>query len=342
MSSDPFNTRDQFQRPLRDLRISVTDKCNFRCPYCMPIEVYGEDYEFSPKPEILTFEEIVRLTGLFARAGARKVRITGGEPLIRKGLPTLISMLTALPGVEDLTLTTNGWLLAQQAQSLKEAGLRRVTVSLDALDDETFGRMNGRGLGVQRVLDGIAAAQDAGLTPVKVNAVLKRTVNYEAICALAEHFRGTGVIVRFIEYMDVGNRNGWRLDEVIPSAEVIGEIHKRWPLEPAERNYRGEVAERYRYLDGQGEIGVISSITQPFCGDCSRGRLTTDGRFVTCLFAPDGLNLRDPLRAGASDDALLGRIASTWGARTDRYSEERTANTTIRSRRKIEMYQIGG
>jgi GTP 3',8-cyclase len=334
--------RDTLNRPLRDLRISVTDKCNFRCPYCMPIEVYGEDYEFSPKAEILTFEEITRLTALFAKAGARKVRITGGEPLIRKGLPVLIGALAGVPGVEDLTLTTNGWFLAQQAAALKAAGLRRVTVSLDSMDDAVFGRMNGRGFGVQGVLDGIAAAQAAGLTPVKVNAVMKRSENYEAIVGLAEHFRGTGVIVRFIEYMDVGNKNGWRLDEVIPSAELIGEIHKRWPLEPVEPNYRGEVAERYRYADGQGEIGVISSITQPFCGDCSRGRLTTDGRFVTCLFAAGGRNLRDPMRAGASDAELLGLIEDTWGRRTDRYSEERTANTPLRPRRKIEMYRIGG
>jgi GTP 3',8-cyclase len=334
--------QDRFGRPLRDLRISVTDKCNFRCPYCMPAEVYGEDYEFSPKAEILTFEEIVRLTRLFARAGVRKVRITGGEPLIRKDLPALIGQLAAIPGVDDLTLTTNGWFLPQQAGALKAAGLQRVTVSLDSLDDEVFGRMNGRGLPVQRVLEGIDAAVAAGLTPLKVNVVLKRTVNYEAICALAGHFRGSGVIVRYIEYMDVGNRNGWRLDEVVPSAEVIGAIGKRWPLEPLERNYRGEVAERYRYRDGRGEIGVISSISQPFCGDCSRGRLSTDGRLVTCLFATTGASLRDPMRAGADDEALFALIARSWGARVDRYSEQRTANTALRARRKIEMYQIGG
>ncbi|HEX9841991.1 MAG TPA: GTP 3',8-cyclase MoaA [bacterium] len=334
--------RDRFQRPLRDLRISVTDKCNFRCPYCMPMEVYGEDYEFSPKAEILTFEEITRLARQFARAGVRKLRITGGEPLIRKDLTELIAQLAAVPGVDDVTLTTNGWFLAQQAHALKRAGLGRVTVSLDSLDEAVFGAMNGRGLGVQRVLEGIEAAVAAGLTPVKLNCVLKRSVNHEAIVSLAERFRGTDVIVRYIEYMDVGNRNGWRLDEVVPSAEVVGEIGKRWPLEPVVANYRGEVAERYRYTDGAGEIGVISSITQPFCGDCSRGRLTTDGRFVTCLFAADGRNLRDPMRAGASDEELYGLIAGAWGARTDRYSEERTANTPMRPRRKIEMYQIGG
>ena len=334
--------KDAFNRPLRDLRISVTDKCNFRCPYCMPMEVYGEDYEFSPKAEILTFEEIARLARQFAKAGVSKVRITGGEPLIRKDLTVLIEQLVAVPGVKDVTLTTNGWFLAQQAQDLKRAGLGRVTVSLDSLDDAVFGAMNGRGLAVQRVLEGIDAALAAGLAPVKLNCVVKRSVNYEAIVSLAERFRGTGVIVRYIEYMDVGNRNGWRLDEVVPSAEVIGQIGRRWPLEPVEANYRGEVAERYRYRDGQGEVGVISSITQPFCGDCSRGRLTTDGRFVTCLFAAGGLNLRDPMRAGASDAELLALIERTWGARTDRYSEERTANTEIRARRKIEMYQIGG
>jgi cyclic pyranopterin phosphate synthase len=334
--------RDQLQRPMRDLRISVTDKCNFRCPYCMPISVYGEDYEFSPKVEILTFEEIERLAKLFAQCGVNKIRLTGGEPLVRKDLPDLIGRLAAIPGVQDLTLTTNGWFLAQQAQALRQAGLHRVTVSLDSMDDAVFGRMNGRGLGVQRVLEGIAAARAAGLTPVKVNAVIKRSENHASIVGLAEHFRGSGVIVRFIEYMDVGNRNGWRLDEVVPSAEVIGLIGRRWPLEPAERNYRGEVAERYRYVDGGGEIGVISSITQPFCGHCTRARLTTDGRLVTCLFAPSGPSLRDPMRAGASDEALAERIAATWGRRTDRYSEQRTANTVFNDRRKIEMYQIGG
>jgi cyclic pyranopterin phosphate synthase len=333
---------DTFQRRLRDLRLSVTDKCNFRCPYCMPIEVYGDDYAFSPKADILTFEEITRLMRVFVRAGIEKLRITGGEPLIRKDLPTLIGQLTALPGLQEVTLTTNGWFLAQQARTLKEAGLNRITVSLDSMDDAVFGRMNGRGYGVARVLEGIEAALAAGLAPVKVNAVVKRSENYADIPALAEHFRGKRVIVRFIEFMDVGNRNGWRLDEVVPSAEVIGQIQRRWPLEPVEPNYRGEVADRYRYRDGAGEIGVISSITQPFCGDCTRGRLTTDGRFITCLFAETGISLRDPLRQGAGEDALLGLIQGTWRNRTDRYSEDRTANSDIRRRRKIEMYQVGG
>ncbi len=333
---------DQFQRPLRDLRLSVTDKCNFRCPYCMPIEVYGDDYQFSPKADILTFEEIERLTRLLVKAGVEKVRITGGEPLVRKNLADLVALLVGIQGIRDLTLTTNGWFLSEQAQALKQAGLHRVTVSLDSLDDAVFGRMNGRGYGVQRVLAGIDAALAAGLKPVKVNAVLKRSENHAAIVDLARHFRGTGVIVRFIEYMDVGNRNGWRLDEVVPSAEVIGAIHRQWPVEPLEANYRGEVAERYRYRDGQGELGVISSITQPFCGDCTRGRLTTDGRLLTCLFAETGPNLRDPLREGASDEELLALITGTWRQRTDRYSEERTANTPMRPQRKIEMYQVGG
>ncbi len=333
---------DAFQRPLRDLRISVTDKCNFRCPYCMPIEVYGEDYEFSPKADILTFEEVERLVRLFVRAGTTKVRITGGEPLIRKDLPALLARLHRLDGLRDLTLTTNGWFLAQQAEALRAAGLQRVTVSLDSLDEATFGAMNGRGYGTQRVLEGIDAALAAGLTPVKVNAVIKRTQNYEAIVALAERFRGTGVIVRYIEYMDVGNRNGWRLDEVVPSAEVIGLIGKQWPLEPVARDYRGEVAARYRYTDGLGEVGVISSITQPFCGDCSRARLTTDGRLVTCLFATTGASLRDPMRQGADDETLFRHIEGIWGKRSDRYSELRTAETQMGPRRKIEMYQVGG
>ena len=333
---------DRFTRPLRDIRLSVTDKCNFRCPYCMPIEIYGDDYEFSPKSEILNFEEILRLIRVFLRAGMEKLRITGGEPLIRKNLPELIENLAALPGLKDLSLTTNGWFLPQHAADLKRAGLQRVTVSLDSLDNAIFGRMNGRGYGVNKVLEGIDAGRAAGLAPIKVNAVVKRSENYDSILELVKHFRGTGVIVRLIEYMDVGTRNGWAMDEVVPSAELIGRIHQQFPLEPVEPSFRGEVATRYRYVDGQGEVGFISSITQPFCGDCVRGRLTTDGRFITCLFAETGLNLRDPMRAGASDDELFDRIARGWGARTDRYSEERTAHTPGDSSRKIEMYQVGG
>ena len=334
--------QDTYQRPFRDLRLSVTDKCNFRCPYCMPVEVYGDDYQFSPKTEILTFEEILRLVRLFVQEGAVKLRITGGEPLIRKNLQGLIADLAGLEGLEDLTLTTNGWFLAQQAQALKDAGLNRVTVSLDALDEQVFQRMNGRGYGVKRVLEGIEAAIAVGLTPLKVNAVVKRSENREAIADLARHFRGTDVIVRYIEYMDVGNLNGWRMEEVVPAAEVVQTIAGEWPLEPVDRQYPGEVASRYRYRDGQGEIGVISSITQPFCGDCTRGRLSTNGTFVTCLFAETGINLRDPMRLGASDGELSALIRSTWGNRTDRYSEERTASTSSENRRKVEMYQIGG
>jgi len=335
-------TRDSLQRPLRDLRLSVTDKCNFRCPYCMPADVYGDDYQFSPKAEILTFEEIQRLTRLFVGLGAEKIRITGGEPLIRKDLPHLIRELKEISGVKDITLTTNGWFLAEQATTLKEAGLERITVSLDSLDDGIFGAMNGRGYGPQRVLDGIAAALDAGLTPLKINMVVKRNENMADIVRIAGRFRNTGVIVRYIEFMDVGTRNGWRMDEVVPSAEVVEAIHARWPLEPVERNYVGEVAARYRYLDGAGEIGVISSITQPFCGDCTRARLTTNGQLFTCLFATEGLDLRGPMREGASDGDLLALITGQWRARQDRYSEIRTEHTNMPGRRRVEMYQVGG
>ena len=327
---------------LRDLRISVMDRCNFRCPYCMPRETFHDKYRFLGSHDRLSFDEIVRLARLFVRLGVRKLRLTGGEPLLRPNLTDLIGDLTAIDGIEDIALTTNGTLLDKYAFELRAAGLRRITVSLDSLDPQVFTRLSGGFGGLEDVLSGIEHARRAGLEPIKVNTVIQRGVNDHTALDLVERFRGTGVIVRFIEYMDVGNKNGWRLDEVIPSAEVIAEIHKRWPVEPVEANYRGEVAERYRYRDGQGEIGVISSITQPFCGDCSRGRLTTDGRLVTCLFAAGGRNLRDPMRAGASDEELLGLIVDTWGRRKDRYSEERTENTPMRPRRKIEMYQIGG
>jgi cyclic pyranopterin phosphate synthase len=332
---------DTLERPMRDLRISVTDKCNFRCPYCMPIEIFGEDYHFSPKADVLTFEEIARLTRLFVRAGVEKVRLTGGEPLLRKDLPVLVAELGRIPGVRDLTLTTNGWFLGQQAQALRRAGLHRVTVSLDSLDEQVCGKMNGRGYGPGRVLEAIDAAIAAGLTPVKVNVVVKRGDNDDTVLDLVRHFKGTGVIPRFIEYMDVGNRNGWRLDHVVPSREIMIRIHAEFPLEPVERGYRGEVAERYRFADGSGEVGFISSITQPFCGDCTRARLSTDGRLFTCLFAGSGADLRGPMREGAGDDELFARIAGTWRRRADRYSEERTAHTPPPIR-KIEMYQIGG
>lgn len=335
---------DLFGRPLRDLRISVTDRCNFRCPYCMPAEIFGEAYEFLPKDEILTFEEISRLASLFVNAGVNKLRITGGEPLLRVDLPKLIAQLAAIPGTDDITLTTNGYLLAQQATQLAEAGLNRITVSLDSLDDEVFKQMNGRGFGTRRVLDGIGRASDAGLNPVKINAVVQKDVNDHTLVDLARHFKGTGHIVRFIEYMDVGNRNGWKLDEVVAVSEIVAMIDAELPLEPAEPNYVGEVANRWRYRDGSGEIGVIASVTQPFCGNCTRARLSTDGNLYTCLFATDGVDLRGPLRAGASDAELADIIAGGWSLRRDRYSEERTEMTAAETaaRTKVEMYHIGG
>ena len=334
---------DSFNRPLRDLRISVTDRCNFRCTYCMPAEIFGESYQFLPKSEILTFEEITRLSRLFVGLGVNKLRITGGEPLLRTNLHRLVAMLAALDPSLDLTLTTNAYLLPQQAEQLKAAGLQRVTVSLDTLDDAIFREMNGRGFPVQRVLEGIAAAADAGLSPIKINAVVQKGVNDHTIVDLARYFKSSGHIVRFIEYMDVGNRNGWKWDEVTPAAEIIRRIDAELPLEPLESNYRGEVANRYRYRDGTGEIGVIASVTQPFCGDCTRARLSTDGKLYTCLFAADGLDLRGPMRDGAADTELTARIKGIWGRRADRYSEERTELAPLQNDRpKVEMYQIGG
>ena len=336
-------TTDKFGRPLRDLRISVTDRCNFRCPYCMPAEIFGESYQFLPKADILTFEEITRLAGIFVEMGVNKLRITGGEPLLRTQLHELIAMLSAIPGAEDLTLTTNAYLLPQQARQLREAGLQRITVSLDTLDDEIFKKMNGRGFGVQRVLQGIEKADSVGLSPIKINSVVQKGVNDHTVADLARYFKGTGHIVRFIEYMDVGNRNGWKWDQVVPAAEIVRRIDAEMPLEPVDANYRGEVAQRYRYRDGQGEIGVIASVTQPFCGDCTRARLSTDGSIYTCLFASQGLSLRDHLRAGATDDDLQDLLRNLWGQRADRYSEERTELASSQNnRQKIEMYQIGG
>ncbi|MDE2890037.1 MAG: GTP 3',8-cyclase MoaA [Gemmatimonadota bacterium] len=334
---------DRLGRPLRDLRISVTDRCNFRCPYCMPAEVFGENYTFLPRAEILTFEEIERLTRLFVSLGVRKVRVTGGEPLLRRELPALIRRLTAIDGVEDLTLTTNGYLLPRMAGELKGAGLHRMTVSLDSLDEDVFERLNGRGYHVSQVLAGIRSAEAAGFAPLKINAVVQRGVNDHTVVDLARHFSGTGHIVRFIEYMDVGNRNGWRLDQVVPAAEIVRRIHEVMPVTAVAPNYPGEVARRYRYLDGSGEIGVIASVTQPFCGDCTRARLSTDGKVYTCLFSGTGVDLRDPLRDGATDDALLATISEIWDDREDRYSELRTAETAeMPSFSKVEMYQIGG
>jgi cyclic pyranopterin phosphate synthase len=334
---------DTLKRPIRDLRISVMDRCNFRCPYCMPRETYHESYRFLASPERLGFDEIVRVTRLFVQLGVRKLRLTGGEPLLRANLPDLIGDLTAIPDIEDVALTTNGVLLSQHAAELKAAGLNRVTVSLDSLDPAVFARMSG-GLGsVEQVLQGIAHARRAGLAPIKVNAVIQRGINDSTVLDLVEHFRGTDVIVRFIEYMDVGNRNAWRAELVVPSKELLARIGERWPLEPLERNYRGEVAERYRFVDGGGEIGFISSVTQPFCGSCTRARLSSDGVLYTCLFATAGTSLRDALRGGASDAQLLERIRAVWLGRADRYSELRARlRDTAASRPKVEMYYIGG
>ena len=326
-------------RPLRDLRVSVTDRCNFRCRYCMPRELFGPGFEFLPSSEILRFEEITRLARLFAEAGVEKIRLTGGEPLLRRELPKLVAMLATVPGVE-LTLTTNGSLLAQQAQALAAAGLRRVTVSLDSLDDTVFRAMTDAEVPVAQVLAGIEAAAAAGLRPLKINAVVRRGMNDHTIVEMARHFQGTGHVLRFIEYMDVGHSNGWRLDEVVPAAEVVARIDAELPLEPVEAGYRGEVARRYRYRDGSGEVGVITSVTQPFCGDCTRARLSADGTLYTCLFASTGTDLRGALREGADDAALARLIREKWGAREDRYSEVRSEQTPDGSR--IEMSYIGG
>jgi GTP 3',8-cyclase len=330
---------DTLGRPVRDLRISVTDRCNFRCIYCMPKEVFGRDYPFLPRSELLTFEEIERVARAFAGLGVEKIRITGGEPLVRRDLETLVGLLARIDGL-DLTLTTNGALLARKAQALRDAGLKRITVSLDSLDDDVFRAMNDVDFPVTRVLEGIDAALAAGLAPVKVNVVVKRGLNEESILPMARHFRGTGVVLRFIEYMDVGHTNGWRLDDVVPAAEIVAAIDAELAVEPVEPAYRGEVANRWRYLDGSGEIGVISSVTQPFCGDCTRARLSADGQVYTCLFAVKGHDLRALLRGGASDEELAAALADIWRARTDRYSELRSAATADLP--KVEMSYIGG
>jgi GTP 3',8-cyclase len=328
---------DALRRPLRDLRISVTDRCNFRCVYCMPKEVFGRDYAFLPRAELLDYEEITRLARAFVRNGVRKIRITGGEPLVRRHVERLVEMLAPLD--VDLTMTTNGSLLPQKAQALADAGLARVTVSLDSLDDDTFRAMNDVGFPVRRVLDGIDAAADAGLS-VKVNAVVKRGLNDNGILDLARHFRGSGHVLRFIEYMDVGHTNGWRMDDVVPASEILATVEREFPLEPVEPAYKGEVAKRWRYVDGAGELGVIASVTQPFCGDCTRGRLSAEGQLYTCLFAVHGHDLRALVRGGADDDELAAAIDSIWSRRTDRYSELRSANTADLP--KVEMSYIGG
>jgi cyclic pyranopterin phosphate synthase len=330
---------DMLGRPLCDLRISVTDRCNFRCVYCMPKEIFGPDYPFLPREDLLTFEEIYRLARIFSDHGVRKIRLTGGEPLVRPDLERLIGMLSRLP-VEDLTMTTNGALLARKAQVLKDAGLRRVTVSLDSLDNEVFMAMNDVGCPVERVLEGIEAATAVGLAPVKVNMVVKRSVNEASVLPLARYFRGTGHILRFIEYMDVGATNGWQMDEVVPAAEIIAMIDAEMPLEPIEPNYRGEVAKRWRYKDGSGEIGLVASVTQAFCGDCTRVRISAEGKLYTCLFASQGHDLRKLLRGGASDAEISQLIATIWRYRSDRYSEIRSAQTVQLP--KVEMSYIGG
>ncbi|MFN0186792.1 MAG: GTP 3',8-cyclase MoaA [Aquabacterium sp.] len=339
---------DRLGRSLHDLRISVTDRCNFRCSYCMPKEIFDRGYVFLPQTSLLSFEEITRLAGVFASHGVSKLRLTGGEPLLRKHLEQLIAMLAALrtPQGEplDITLTTNGSVLARKARALADAGLKRITVSLDALDDAVFQRMNDVGFPVRDVLEGIEAAQAAGLAPIKVNMVVKRGTNDQEIVAMARHFRGTGTVLRFIEYMDVGATNGWRMDEVLPSAEVLARLQAHWPMRPLQASAPGETAERWAYADGAGEVGLISSVTQAFCRDCNRARLSTEGKLFLCLFASEGHDLRALLRGGRSDLEIANAVASVWAGRDDRYSELRSAQVapTGSGERRIEMHYIGG
>jgi cyclic pyranopterin phosphate synthase len=333
--------QDALARPIHDLRISVTDRCNFRCTYCMPKEVFGREFSFLPREDMLTFEEIARLARVFVRLGVEKVRLTGGEPLLRRDIERLIEQLAAIPGLDDIALTTNGSMLTRlKARALANAGLRRITVSLDSIDDAVFRRMNDVDFPVSRVLEAIDAAAEAGLTPVKIDVVVKRGVNDAGVVDLARAFRGTGHIVRFIEYMDVGNSNGWRVDDVVSGRELLDRLRSEWPLVPADPAYFGEVAERWRYADGAGEIGIITSVTQPFCGSCTRARLAANGELFLCLFANRGRDLRGLLRSGASDEELAEAIASAWRVRDDRYSEIRSEATP--SLRKVEMSRIGG
>jgi cyclic pyranopterin phosphate synthase len=333
---------DTFSRPLRDLRISVTDRCNFRCPFCMPGDIYGEEYHFVPREEVLTFEEIVRLARISVKLGVHKIRLTGGEPLLRNRLELLVSQLAALEGIDDIALTTNGFLLAQKARALKEAGLKRVTVSLHSLDDEVFAKMNGRDFSTKKVMEGIDRAAEVGLTPIKINVVVQRGVNEHTIVELAKNFKELGHIVRFIEYMDVGNVNGWKMEHVIPADEIVKMIDTEMPLEPIARNYGSEVALRYRYKDGRGEVGIIASVTKPFCGDCSRTRLSAEGKIYTCLFATEGHDLKTLLRNGASDEEIEQKLRNIWTTRSDRYSELRAVETMNTDAKKVEMYQVGG
>jgi len=335
---------DRMGRALRDLRISVTDRCNFRCPYCMPAEVFGRDFAFLPREMVLSFEEIARLAGVFTSLGVRKLRITGGEPLVRRDLPVLVRYLTELRTADgdavDLTLTTNGSALRPLAGPLAEAGLNRITISLDSLDDEVSGRMNGVDFPVSRVLDGIGAARSAGLAPIKINTVVRRGLNEASILPLARWAREDGLILRFIEYMDVGHSNGWDLADVVPMTEILATIDAEMPLEPVAAGYRGEVAGRYRYRDGSGEVGVIASVTRPFCGDCTRARISAEGHLYTCLFAVEGTDLRSPLRDGEDDARIAARVRAVWDARTDRYSELRSQATG--GLQKVEMFALGG
>jgi cyclic pyranopterin phosphate synthase len=333
---------DTHHRPIHDLRISVMDRCNFRCPYCMPRETFHESYRFLKSSERLDFAELLQLARVFVRAGVKKIRITGGEPLLRPNLADFIGDLTSIAGIEDIALTTNGVLLAKYASELKAAGLDRITVSLDTLDPDVFATLSGGFAGVAEVLEGIEHARRAGLAPIKINTVVQRGINDHTLLDLLAHFRGTGVIVRFIEYMDVGTRNHWNPQLVVPSKELAARIHARWPIAPRDRLYQGEVAERYVYEDGGGEVGFISSVSQPFCGDCSRARISSDGSFYTCLFATQGTDLRQAIRAGASDEDLFELVRAVWSGRRDRYSEQRASLRGGADLHKIEMNYIGG
>ncbi len=344
LTSPNISAVDTRNRPLRDLRISVTDRCNFRCAYCMPAEIFGEKYEFLPRADLLSFEEIERLVRVFAEFGVAKLRISGGEPLLRHDLDRLLERLSRVEGIADVALTTNATLLPRAAERLRKAGLGRLTVSLDSLDETVFRRMNGDKLSVAQVLDGIAAAEAAGFQRLKINCVVQKGVNDHTILDMVRHFRETGHVLRFIEYMDVGTRNDWDLRQVVSCDEIIAAIEREFPLRPLAPNHRGEVAKRWEYLDGSGEIGVVTSVSRPFCGDCSRARLTTDGTLVTCLFAGRGTDLRGPLRDGASHEELVDIVAAVWRSRSDRYSEERSEMTASdrEGRGRLEMYQLGG
>lgn len=338
--TETIQLHDQFERPLRDLRISVTDRCNFRCTYCMPGEIFHERFQFLKKDKLLTFEEIERVVRLIVQEGAVKLRLTGGEPLVRQEIEVLVKMLAQIDGVEDLAMTSNAYLLPKFAQKLRDAGLQRLTISLDSLNNDVFRQMNGQRADVDKVLDGIKAAQAVGFERIKINCVVQRGVNDHTVVEMARWARDEGHILRFIEYMDVGTMNGWRMDDVVPAKEIVERINDAFPLERTQRNYASETALRYQYADGAGEIGVIASVTLPFCGNCSRMRLSPEGEMFTCLFATEGTSLREPLRAGASDAELTQIIQNTWQKRSDRYSEERSSQTE--HRQKVEMYYIGG